>query len=77
MDVSSILGKVHRLVGLDSLPPAEFVQDLRNFIRSFRRIQYGHGTADDFSSSIPVEALRALVPGGDDAIQTFPNDCIF
>ncbi len=77
MDVSSILGNVHRLVGLDSLPPAEFVQDLRNFIRSFRRVQYGHGPADNFPSRIPVDVLRPRVPGGDDAIQTFPNDRIF
>src|SRR5437762_4742953 len=73
---SAVLGEAYGFIVVNGFAAAQPGENVRFFVRSFRRNQQGDRLSDHFGGRVTVEFLGAGVPTGDDSVQIFANDCI-
>src|SRR6185437_15034024 len=71
-----VLGDARGLVVLDALTAAQRRQDALLLIEKLRRDDDRDGSADCLLGRVAEEALRACVPGADDAVERLADDGI-
>src|SRR4051812_48291214 len=76
MDAAPVLALANCFVMLDALTPPYAIKNGGFFTLPVGRNQKCDGLADDFFGRIAKDALRTIVPTGDDAIQVLRDDCV-